>query len=372
MAKKVGKQKFLTLIDRFSGPAKTSRFWSTGFYALNYLMTRKPNGGFPRGQFSVMWGTDGSAKTTVALSACGLAAEQGARIMYIDSESRLQMDWAARFGVTFVRTHKEWTPGTALLFSSKDGHYLSVEEVLDLLEAAMRADEDLRPHLIVIDSIYAFISANRAEGTAWDQFMGNEAKAWSGRMPLLTALADMNDVTVIGINQARESLDAMSGKWVFPRGQAWKSHPSVRLRLRYDSQATGSDKEIPAFAATLEKSSVGGIKGKETRFQLRPTAKLPIDVAYDLVMAGKECLFTSKTGLPWRARNMYVPRNGELIDLGDSVAKATARLAGDPELARHVMELLDHWEPRDREVTGEIPDDMEEDLLEDLEGFEEE
>lgn len=347
MAKKPEKPDPLKLIKAYSGPPASTAFWSTGFYALNYLITRRPNGGFPRGMLSTMWGTDGGGKTTVALSTIGLASEQGARIMYIDSESRVDPGWANRFGVTFVASYKDWKPGTTLVFSSKDKNLLSVESALDLMEAIIEPGSPYRPDIIVIDSIYNLLSQAKIEATASDQHMANEARAWSARLPIIAQKCAIADTAIIGINQATESIGGMVKGYVFPRGQRWKFQSSVRMRLRYNSNVKPIKPDIPRFVASMEKSSVGGLKKAETQFQLRPKLPYPIDTAYDLVMTGRDAgLFVKATGEPHSGSGgMYLELDISTVEIGGTIAAATKTLAEKPELAQQIMDIFDTWDP---------------------------
>lgn len=135
---------------------------------------------------------------------------------------------------------------------------------------------------------------------------------------------------------------------------------SVRVRMRYNSQATGTQISAPVLTALLEKSSVGGLKKSEVNIKLRPLAPYPIDVAYDLATAGSDCLFVTKTGLPYSSGYAYFQRpNGELVELGKSFSGITETIARDRKLAEEIMDALDNWTPREteKEVVGRADDD---------------
>src|SRR5687767_11393795 len=46
-------------------------------------------GGFPRGRFTVVWGAEGSGKTTLALTSAMIEIENGGKVVYIDTENML-------------------------------------------------------------------------------------------------------------------------------------------------------------------------------------------------------------------------------------------------------------------------------------------
>lgn len=114
-------------------------------------------GGVPLARLTIIYGKEGSGKTTIALHICAACQQNGGLAVYLDKEHALDPDYAASIGVDTKR-----------LIISQDG---SLEETINLMydiievAAAYRVRMGRRvPIVIVLDSMNAASAAARIAG----------------------------------------------------------------------------------------------------------------------------------------------------------------------------------------------------------------
>lgn len=176
-------------------------------------------GGLPVGKLIEFFGEEHGGKTTTALDIiANYQRMEGARkVLYVDAENTLDVDWARKLGVD-VDNMITFKPTTQ-----------SAEEIFQFILDAIDTDEI---GLWVLDSIGVLASSQELEKSM-------EEKTYAGISSALTVfgrkaemLMQKHQCTGIGINQLRDDLGAMWGGAVkTPGGRAWKHYCCVRMQF---------------------------------------------------------------------------------------------------------------------------------------------
>lgn len=188
----------------------------TGFFAFDIAS----NGGFPRGQCSIVYGAESSGKTTLALAA--IAQHQRLwpkqKNVYVDVEHTLDIDWAKVQGVDTDR----------LLVVHP--HY--GEQVVDVVEGFLGTSDC---GLVVLDSIAAMIPALEADNTAERVQMGGNSLL-VGKLYRKTVLqlakADLEGrrPTLLYINQNRTQIGSYGSPQGMPGGQSIRFQSAMTVQ----------------------------------------------------------------------------------------------------------------------------------------------
>ena len=179
-------------------------------------------GGYPRGRISVVWGNEGSLKTTMALKAIANAQKisPDKKCAFVDLEGHYDPAWGALLGVD----------------NSKLIHVIPdfAEQTVDIVEALLYAS-DL--DVVAIDSLAALITANEIDSSAEKAVVGGSGLV-IGKLYRKMSLAlnkarkAEREPTVIAINQVRQKIGVMHGcPDVMSGGNAFKFASSLTEKL---------------------------------------------------------------------------------------------------------------------------------------------
>jgi len=200
-------------------------FIPTGSWVLDQIigdgsMTGKP-GGFPRGAIVEIIGDESSGKTTVALSAIRKAQEMGGFGCLLDFEQTFHKGYAKKIGL-------DLSPEKFIL--TEPAHFQQgARQIRDMLQ--------LKPHIIVVDSVPAMLPKEYLEGAVDDiARIGLQAQLQSAFLRIITKFLKTSNVCLIYINQMRDVIKKskfQSGpNEESPGGRALKYYASVRLKLK--------------------------------------------------------------------------------------------------------------------------------------------
>lgn len=178
-------------------------------------------GGLPVGKLIEFYGEEHGGKTTTALDVISnyQRLENARKVLYIDAENTLDVEWAIKLGVDLSEEKFICLKPTSQ----------SAEEIFQFILDAMDTGEI---GLWVLDSIPSLASAQELSKTM-------EEKTYAGISAPLTTFArraemkmHQHNCTGIGINQLRDDLCAMyAGATKTPGGKAWKHFCSVRMQF---------------------------------------------------------------------------------------------------------------------------------------------
>lgn len=214
---KLGKDSIMILGAQ---PIQDIPVYSTGIFPIDIALSI---GGLPQGRICEFFGPEGGGKTTVALYCIASCQKAGGTAAFMDMEHALDPKLAAKCGVKLDE----------LAFSQPD----SADQMLSMIELLVR---ERSVDMIVVDSVAAMASASEMEGNITDvNRVGALASLLSTTLRRLVPLASKNNVTIIFINQLRQTIStgySQGPTETTPGGKALKFYSSVRLDVRRGKQ----------------------------------------------------------------------------------------------------------------------------------------
>ena len=178
-----------------NGVVSTSSEW------LDWSLGR---GGFPLGRVSMIGGNEGTGKTTLALHLCANIQKMGGVAFYVDSEYKLDVDYAHALGVDTDR----------LILSQPD----HMEQALNTIMTAVERIKEYRlktgtvvPALIVLDSLNAMATKAEMEGNLEDHHYAPQARVMSKALKLMVRLLSKESIALFMISQVRQKIGVMFG-----------------------------------------------------------------------------------------------------------------------------------------------------------------
>ena len=187
-------------------------------------------GGLPRGRIIEIYGSEGSGKTTVALTTIASCQRLGGKAVFIDAEHALDPGYAERLGVNL----------SELIISQPD----SGEQALEIAEILTRSGAI---DLFVIDSVAALVPRAELEGEMGDSVVGLQARLMSQAMRKLTGAISKSKTCGVFINQLREKIGVMFGNpETTTGGRALKFYSTVRLEVKRGETMKDGDRIMGA------------------------------------------------------------------------------------------------------------------------------
>jgi recombination protein RecA len=224
-----------------SGDSVSMERFPSGCPALDDAL----GGGWPKGRFIEIFGSESGGKTTLVLHA--LAEHQkkypDEDIGLIDSEFSFDEEYAKALGV--------------------DTKYLIVnqpesgEQALNILSQLIKGDV----RCIVVDSVAALTTKAELDGDIGDIHVGEQARLMSQALRRLVQEAGSRNTTIFWTNQVREKIGIMYGdKNTTPAGRALKHYASIRAKV--DRIGTVKEKIHGEDVAVCNKTKVDVKKNK--------------------------------------------------------------------------------------------------------------
>ena len=182
---------------------------------LNYMLY----GGIPQGRLVEFAGGEGSGKTSSALDLVANAQKMfpDKKVLYIDCERTLDVQWAKLLGVNV---------DDLILFSPE------TETAEQIFEVALKFMDSGEISLVVLDSLGVMVSAQAYEKTIEEKTYGGISMALTLFSRKAVPVCARNNCTLIGINQMRDDMNSMYGGETTTGGKAWRHNCSVRLMFR--------------------------------------------------------------------------------------------------------------------------------------------
>lgn len=236
----------------------------TGSIALDYATVV---GGYVRGRIHLLWGAEGSGKTTAVIRA--MAEQQKAfpdlAVCYIDMEQTFDFDWARANGLD-TREHR-----FIHLFPD------SSEDVADMMK--LNAQSGV-VSCVVVDSVGGMVTKKAQEKDADESDMGKNSQIVTRMCQITAIVARQNKVTVLIVSQVRADFKSMTGMDTYAAPKALRHATSMVLAFRQNGsvlKAKVDDEDIPVgkpVGIRVERSKVaaGGRKADVTILNV-PTAK---------------------------------------------------------------------------------------------------
>lgn len=160
--------------------------------------------GYPLGRLILLHGKEGSGKTTLALHGVAETQRLGGMAIYVDSEHKLDPDYAAKIGVDLDR----------LVISQPD----YIEKFMAMVEKTIVVAKRHRkagipfPVMVVLDSINSLPTKAEFEAGWEQQHIAPDAGVYSSKLKKLMPLCNREDVALLFISQEREKVGVMFGR----------------------------------------------------------------------------------------------------------------------------------------------------------------
>ena len=301
IAMQIGKEKIQ--------PAKGT--FSTGSIAIDRLT----NGGFPREMITEVFGPEGGGKSSLAMTAVGLAQNRGEKAVYIDVEHAFNPNYATKLGV--------------------DVHDLVISQP-DYAEQALQIAETFIDSggagIIVIDSVAMLTPKCEVEGEIGDSNVAPLPRIMGQALRKLTVKVRKNNVALIFINQVRDIINGFGygEKTLTPGGRALRHTASLRLDIRRIGALKKGERIIGArVRAKVLKSRV-----------CDPFQEAEFDLLYGLGISREGDLIDVATemGLIAKEKGSYY-KFGD-YDLGHGREEARLHLVESPELFAEIRGLV--------------------------------
>jgi len=180
--------------------------------------------GIPSGRVTLLYGSEGHGKSTLAYHVLAEAQRVGGLGVLIDTEYAFDLERADRIGIR----------GSSLLLlhpSTVEETFVAVEKLVKEIRGKY---EDL-PLVVVWDSLAA--TPSKVEMDKKDHFYdlqpGQQAKVLSSSLRKLIRLIATQDVVLVLVNQIRENVGNFYGpKELMPGGRAIKFYASLIIRVK--------------------------------------------------------------------------------------------------------------------------------------------
>lgn len=172
-------------------------------------------GGVALGRITEIYGSEGSGKTTLALTTIAEAQKLNYKCLFIDVEHALNYDYAEQIGVNTDE----------LLFSQPS----SAEQAFEVMEKMILSGA---VRLIVVDSVSALVPQVETEMNFGENMMAGQARFMSSSLRRLISVLSKSDCALIFINQIREKVGIMFGSnQTTSGGMALKFYASLRIEV---------------------------------------------------------------------------------------------------------------------------------------------
>lgn len=214
--KKMNKESGSTVVKY--GVADFSGFKRIPFTSprLNYMTY----GGLPVGKLIEFFGEEHGGKTTTALDVVAnyQQMEDARKVLYVDAENTLDIDWARKIGVD--------TDDENFITFNPTQH--SAEAIFQFVLDMMETDEI---GLVVIDSIGVMVSSQAMEKSVEEKTYAGISMALTNFSEKAVQMGQKTKCTTICINQLRDDLNSQWGGVKTPGGRAYKHNCTVRMRF---------------------------------------------------------------------------------------------------------------------------------------------
>lgn len=187
-------------------------------------------GGVPRGKITEMFGSEGSGKTTIALSMVKECLRSGNKALYVDAEHML-----------------DYTLLKDMIGESLDKDRLVIlgpetaEDAFNMLEMGISSGEFA---LIVLDSVGSLAPQKEKTDEFEDQNVGLLARMVSKFLRRNAYQIAENNVALVLLNQVRDKVGSYMGGYETPGGHALKHFTSLRIALSRGQEMKVSNETV--------------------------------------------------------------------------------------------------------------------------------
>lgn len=273
-------------------------------------------GGLPRGRMIEVIGMESSGKTTCLLEAAAQAQKIGLRVLFVDSENALDLEYAANLGVDC----------NSLFISQPETMEVALNIIQDAVNSALFG-------LIIVDSVAAMVPKAELEGESGKSLPGIQGRLMSQACRKLVHSVKKNNVCLAWINQMRANIGVMFGPdKIATGGNALRFYASMRFSISGTTKVKGRGEEDEFVGKT---TNVRVIKNKcAAPFK---TASFDIRYGTGIDYEGEVIDFGVSSGVIEKAGSWY--NYGE-TKLGQGKPSARQILLDNPELTQEIVSKI--------------------------------
>lgn len=194
-------------------------------------------GGLPMGKLIEFFGEEHGGKTTTALDIIAnyQLIEPDRKVLYLDCENTLDVEWATKLGVDV---------DSLIVFKPTSQ---SAEEIFQFIYDMVETGEI---GLWVLDSIGALVSQDELDKSIEQKTYAGIAKPLTVFGRKIEMIMQRTRCTGIGINQIRENLNSPYGGTTTPGGKGWRHFCCVRMEFRRGKYIDEKGNELTRSAET--------------------------------------------------------------------------------------------------------------------------
>ena len=302
---------------------------STGSIALDFAIGQPGvRCGFPKGLITVIWGKEGSGKSTLSMSGMAQAQKCDDRFTaLVNTEFRQDFSYAERIGVDLSRM---------ALIEPNSGNNVFGEQISDaIMEMAKSGDFSY----ILLDSIAALIPKVLVESETAESAPAVHARLVGKMLSRVTEKLKPSKTAFVITSQRRSNFNSGPASFGSPSyaivgGNNLKFATSVMIQTAAVKQLKEKDEPVGIeVLATLQKNT--GMSNKKTTLYIADG--LGIDWTRELFDLGKPYNIAYSKG----AWYYYIDsETGEEVTLGQGQRKATEFLRNNPELAAGLQDRI--------------------------------
>ncbi len=215
---------------KFANSVEVKERQSFGYKCLDNLT----GGGIIRGNCSVIWGSKGCGKTTIALKMIATAQKEGKIVAYLDIERSYDPIWAKKFGVD-----------TGNLV------YITCQTAENVMDSVIKLCKDKVVDLIILDSVQGLSpKGEQVEGkgekprSVEEDTMALLARKLSQFFRMATSYIAEAKCAVLMIGQARIDLGSFIKMETLSGGHALMHNSRLILRMRRGQKADAPSEKI--------------------------------------------------------------------------------------------------------------------------------
>ena len=203
---------------------------STGSTMLDLAISNRPNGGFPVGRITEIFGAEASGKSLLASHALASTQKKGGLAVYFDTEAAVSREYLQAIGVDTSKL-------LYINLECLEDIFASIESII---ERVRKANKD-KIVTIVVDSIMGATTKVELEADyEKDGWATTKAIVLSKAMRKITGMIARQNICLILTNQLRVKLGATFGDTdTTSGGKAVGFHSSVRIKLQSMGQLKG-------------------------------------------------------------------------------------------------------------------------------------
>lgn len=288
-------------------------------------------GGIPLGKMTIINGPEASGKTTLTLHLVAECQKQGGIALYVDSEHKLDPEYAANIGVHVKNLIISQPPYV-------EKFYAITEKCVQMAQAHRLKTGKRVPILVILDSMNASIAKRQYDGDWEDQHMAPQARVHSENLPKLIPLLSKEDVALVFISQIREKIGVMFGdKEDISGGRAPKFYASLILDVRRSGFIKDGDEILGNHTKVYVRKNSIAPPFKTAEFDI--IYGQGIDYNGALIARGLQLGIIEKNG------NWYSCGTEKL---GNGLKQASDCLATMPKMAKRIQESVESHDRRSR------------------------